>query len=247
MAILEWHSAVDLIAQHIVRIATPRGTGTGFLVSHGKTHTICGIATAAHVVDHSHFWEEPIRIEHPRSGSSLLIRHNQRAIFLDSQRDTAALLFEKSTLPLPTETLSLAPDKMYLKTGNEIGWLGFPAISSELCFFGGRISAWLQNERAYLVDGVAINGVSGGPAFHITIGGILIMGVVSAYMPNRATGETLPGLGVIRDVSQFHELAPTFASLEEAKSEETPPSASPVSTMLSGEPEEPIQARRSFQ
>ena len=75
------------------------------------------------------------------------------------------------------------------------------------------------------MDGVAINGVSGGPAFHVT--GVeempvLIMGVVSAYVPNRATGETLPGLSVVRDVAQFHELAPTFASLDQAKSAESP-------------------------
>jgi hypothetical protein len=224
MADLQWHEAVDLIAPHIVRIATPRGSGTGFLVSHGKTNTICGIATAAHVVDHAHYWEEPIRLEHTLTGTSLVIRPAQRAVFLDPKRDTAAILFDKAHLPLPTETLGLAPDKMYLKTGNELGWLGYPAISSNLCFFGGRISAWLPEELAYLVDGVAINGVSGGPAFHLLGEIVLIMGVVSAYMPNRATGETLPGLGVIRDVSQFHELAPTFASLEDAKSEETSPS-----------------------
>jgi hypothetical protein len=219
---MEWHEGVDIIAPHIVRIAMPRGTGTGFLVSHGKTNAIVGIATAAHVVDHAHYWEEPIRIEHTASGGSLVIRQNQRAVFLDSKRDTAAVLFDKGNLALPTESLGLAPHKMYLKTGNEIGWLGYPAISTDLCFFGGRISAWLDTEGAYLVDGVAINGVSGGPAFHLTGGSLLIMGVVSAYMPNRATGETLPGLGVVRDVSQFHELAPTFASLEAAKEEETP-------------------------
>jgi len=241
---LEWHAAVDIIAPYIVRIATPRGTGTGFLVSHGKTNTIVGVATAAHVIDHSHYWEEPIRIDHAHSGESLLVRHTQRAVFLDPKRDTAAILFEKGRLPFPIETLGLAPHKMYLKTGNEIGWLGFPTISSELCFFGGRISAWLQDERAYLVDGVAINGVSGGPAFFLAGNSVLVMGVVSAYMPNRATGETLPGLGVIRDVSQFHELAPTFASLEAAKSEETPPTAVP-SSQSSGDPDGSVVAKRA--
>ena len=61
---MEWHEGIDTVAPHIVRIATPRGTWTGLLISHGKTNTIVGIATAAHVIDHAHYWEEPIRIEH---------------------------------------------------------------------------------------------------------------------------------------------------------------------------------------
>ncbi len=81
-----------------------------------------------------------------------------------------------------------------------------------------------SGDEAYLVDGVAINGVSGGPAFAIVGKEIVIMGVVTAYVPNRATGEVLPGLAVVRSVKQFHELAPQFADLDQAKSQETPPS-----------------------
>jgi hypothetical protein len=108
------------------------------------------------------------------------------------------------------------------------------------------VSCWLSGQGAYLVDGVAINGVSGGPAFHVT--GVeempvLIMGVVSAYVPNRATGETLPGLSVVRDVAQFHELAPTFASLDQAKSAESPPGPPPV---LEEEPPHEIPSRRAI-
>ena len=76
------------------------------------------------------------------------------------------------------------------------------------------------------MDGVAINGVSGGPAFHLTTVEnmpVIIMGVMSAYVPNRATGEVLPGLSVVRGVAQFHELLPTFESLDQAKSQESPP------------------------
>jgi hypothetical protein len=87
------------------------------------------------------------------------------------------------------------------------------------------VSAFVENQSAYLVDGVAINGVSGGPAFHIldvAEDPVVVMGVVSAYVPNRATGEVLPGLSVVRHVEQFHELAPTFASLDQAKEAEQP-------------------------
>lgn len=222
-----WSEAVEIVQNHVVRIATPRGSGTGFLISNSHRSPVCGIATAAHVVDDSHYWEEPIRIEHSVSGQLTMVRREERAIFLDEERDTAAILFNRGDLPLPPDPLPLGPEEMFLKVGNEIGWLGFPAIpAARLCFFRGTISAWVASQNAYLVDGVAINGVSGGPAFHrLDVDGpsLLLIGVVSAYMPNRATGEVLPGLSVVTDVTQFHKLAPTFASLGQAKEAEPPP------------------------
>lgn len=128
MAQLTWSQAVELVEPHVVRISTPRGSGTGFLISNGKQNAICGIATAAHVVDNAHYWEEPIRIDHVSSGKSVVIRRDERAVKLDPGRDTAALLFGRGELPLPAEPLPLAPKGMFLKVGNEIGWLGFPAI-----------------------------------------------------------------------------------------------------------------------
>lgn len=219
---LTWYEAVDLICPHIVKLSAPQGQGTGFLISIGNDR--CAIATASHVIDEAHYWEQPIRIDHPFSGKTLLVRHNQRAVFLDPARDTAAILFEKGDVPFPAQNLPLVPIAKFLKVGNEIGWLGFPAMARDkLCFFGGKISAWTEEEKTYLVDGVAINGVSGGPAFCILGDRVVLVGVVSAYMPNTATGEALPGLSVVRDVSQFHELSPTFASIEQAKQEQSPP------------------------
>lgn len=70
---------------------------------------------------------------------------------------------------------------------------------------------------AYLIDGVAINGVSGGPVMYGTeTDGIQIVGTVSAYQANRVTGETLPGLLIAQDVSHFHTVASTVQSLDEA-------------------------------
>ena len=227
MGILQWYEAVEKIQPYVFKISTPRGSGTGFLISVQKNEPVCAIATAAHVIDHAHYWEEPIRIDHSISGKSVLVRHRKRAVFLDANRDTAALLFEHGDIPVPSTPLILTPKDKYLRVGNDIGWLGFPAISgANLCFFGGKISAWLQEQEAYLVDGVMINGVSGGPAFHLSEDlPPIIMGVVSAYVPNRATGEALPGLGVVRGITQLHELAPTFASLDQAKAQESPPAA----------------------
>jgi len=62
---------------------------------------------------------------------------------------------------------------------------------------------------------------------------------VSAYIPNRATGEVLPGLAEMRGVEQFQELTKQFKSLDEAKGKETiqkgaPPPAPEASTPESG-------------
>jgi len=217
----EWHETVDLVTPHVVRISTPEGSGTGFLVSATKSTQLCAIATAAHVVSHSHYWEEPIRIEHQASGKTRLLKVGDRAILIDDAKDTAAVLFERRDLPLPPEPLALSDRDKHFKAGVEIGWLGFPAIPrASLCFFSGRISAWVPTDDAYLVDGVAINGVSGGPAF--ALWGGMLAGVVSAYIPNRRSGEVLPGLAVVRGVSQFHDVAMSLPTLDDAKSEQTP-------------------------
>ena len=228
MAETEWHQAVEVIRPHVVRIQSPQGSGTGFLFARSANKSIMGIATAAHVVDQAHYWEQPIRIQSADTGNTVVLRPNQRAIVLDESRDTAAIAFNSDMLQMPNEPLDLIPGGNYFKVGTTIGWLGYPAISSSnLCFFRGAVSAWVQGSSAYLVDGVAINGVSGGPAFVGAEGHVMIMGVVSAYMPNRATGETLPGLGIVRDVAQLQSLLEPIKSLDEAKAEETAPAEPP--------------------
>lgn len=220
---MEWHEGIQLLQPHLVHITTPRGSGTGWLVSASKTTDLCAIATAGHVVDYAHYWEEPIRILHAQSGKSVLFRAADRAIYLDGSIDSAAIVIRRGDLPLPEEPLALFDAGYYMKPGNEIGWLGFPAVHpSHACFFSGRISFFDETKKHYLVDGVAINGVSGGPTFRLT-DKVELLGIVSAYMPNRATGEALPGLAVIQDVTQFHGIAQRFKDLDEAKSDETPP------------------------
>ncbi len=222
----EWYNIIELVAPYVVRIWTPQGSGTGFLVSVSQSTPLCAIATAAHVIAHAHYWEEPLRIEHQASAKTLLLRQPDRAINIDTSKDTAAITFERGDLAFPDNILTLIEKGKYFKAGVEIGWLGYPAIPrASLCFFSGRISAWIEAENAYLVDGVAINGVSGGPAF--TLWGGMLAGVVSAYIPNRETGEALPGLAVVRGVSQFHEVADSFRTLDEAKATETPATEPP--------------------
>jgi len=228
MPSLDWYQAVELLDEHIFKISTPSGFGTGFLLSIGETSELCSVATAAHVVRHAHQWEEPMRVEHYASGERVLLHEPERAVFVDDRLDTAAVCFSKRVLPVPEEPLRLGPEDTHLKVGNEVGWIGFPAMTPETpCFFAGRISAYLSEQNSYLVDGVAINGVSGGPAITIDPDGITVMGIVSAYIPNRATGEPLPGLCLLSDVTHLQSTLKFLKSLGQAKEEEETPGALP--------------------
>lgn len=151
---MEWHEGIKAIQPHIVHISTPRGSGTGWLVSVSSKTDLCAIATAAHVIDWSHNWEAPIRIFHPASGKSVLFRAEERAIHLESAIDSAALVIPRGDVPFPDQTLDLIESGYYIKPGVEIGWLGFPAIHpSNACFFSGRISYYNGSNKQYLVDG----------------------------------------------------------------------------------------------
>lgn len=230
---MEWHEAIDAVWPHVYRITTPQGSGTGFLLRASSSRQLIAVATAAHVIDHAHFWEQPLRLEHVESGASVLLRHDQRAIRLSYETDSAAVLFQADPAGLPETSLPLFDRDHFLKQGVDVGWLGFPAVRrADLCFFRGTVSAYIEGEHSYLIDGVAINGVSGGPVFRIGYPGVELIGLVSAYVPNRATGETLPGLAIARDVQELHLAADSFQSLAEAKAEETPaePPPSPSSS-----------------
>lgn len=221
----EWHEAINTLHPSIVRISSPDVSGTGVFIARSNSKPLCVIATAAHVIKHAHNWELPIRIFQPSTGKSEMLKHESRAINIDVDSDEAVITFEPKELKFPQDPPPLLEKGYSIKPGVEIGWLGFPSVSpSQLCFFSGRISAFLKKEAWYLVDGVSINGVSGGPVFRrISNGGVELLGIITGYIPNRATGETLPGLAVVVDVTKFHNMASEFHSLHDAKAQETPP------------------------
>jgi hypothetical protein len=178
----------------------------------------CGIATAAHVLYQADKWKQPIQIFHSESNQTLFLQANERVITIDWETDSAVLLFNKVELPLPENLIPLLPTSTPLSIGLEVGWLGFPAIESfTLCFFSGIISARQDFRKAYLIDGVAIQGVSGGPVLYSTgTEGIQFIGTVNAYKANRVTGEALPGLLIAQDVSHFHGVLQHVRSVDEA-------------------------------
>jgi hypothetical protein len=71
------------------------------------------------------------------------------------------------------------------------------------------------------------------------------MGLALSVIPNRATGDVLPGLAVARHIFPFHDLIKRFRSLEEAKQEETPLPVEPPTGTPIDEPRSPVPTRRS--
>lgn len=233
---MNWNAIVDRVSPYIVKIETPTGHGTGFLCLYNDDRTFCGIATARHVVNYADEWQQPIRIH--QSDNTAFLKESDRVIWDDPAADSAVILVQTGKLKLPEVLIPLLPIEVPLSIGSEVGWLGFPAVAPySLCFFSGMVSAREEWRHAYLIDGVAINGVSGGPVMYSTdADGVQIVGSISAYVSNRATGEALPGLALARDVSYFHNSISKIKSLDEAGKQKKEKQVQEASTPAPQEP-----------
>jgi hypothetical protein len=123
-----------------VKIDTPSGHGTGFVFCYNENKTMCGIATAKHVVSYADQWQQPIRINHHPSTTNAFLKEDDRFIDLDTDTDSAVILFLTRNLDrLPKDPLPLLDYNETLPTGAEVGWLGYPGIAAlTLCFFAGK-------------------------------------------------------------------------------------------------------------
>ena len=217
---MSWADLFKKIRPYIMYIETPRVSGTAFLFTYNKGKTVAGFATAAHVVSHADDWKEPIKLIHYETKREFFLTDDDRVIFIDLARDSAVILTKNDDLGTPQETLPLIDPDKFLSIGVEVGWVGFPSIASpNLCIFTGRISSHIKDFDSYLIDGVAINGVSGGPVFYSPqkTSMLKIIGTVSLYMPNRIYGDTLPGLLRVQDVTTFHNTINAITSWDEAR------------------------------
>jgi len=216
---MDWEKTVAKVSPYIVKIETPSGSGTGYLCFYRETKKWCGVATAAHVVEDADEWQQPIKLHNYNFTKHKFLKEAERFIWVDKKLDSAVIFFDPSDLELPEEIIALRPKEKPIIIGNEVGWLGFPAIEPyKLCFFSGNISARRDDDSAYLIDGVAINGVSGGPVFYLeATDGVQFVGIVSAYRINRQSGEALPGLLIAQDVSHAHNIIEHMNSFDEAK------------------------------
>ena len=204
---LPWDQVIDRVANSVFCISVDDFAGSSFVVSlakddaSGTFHTI--LATAWHVLRDVENPEQKLRIT-SWDGTRTFVAGDSRTevIRLGSDVfDTALIHIEtkEPTLDI-ADLLPLFPSDSVLARGAGVGWLGFPTIADpELCFFRGCISGYLNDPPAYLVDGVAINGVSGGPVFDDRCH---LVGLVSAYIPNRLDDQTLlQGLSSITPIN----------------------------------------------
>ena len=218
---MNWQSAAADITPSVVKIETPSMGGTGFLYMYNDTKEFCCIATALHVISEAFKWEQPIRIVHQVSRKSIYLKETDRIVFPDLETDSAVIFFPRRDIPFPDNTLKMFPSSSVLPIGQEVACLGFPAIEpSTLCLFSGNISAHQQIEKSYIIDGVSIHGLSGGPVFCLSEAPIFtpqVIGIVSAYKVNRTTGEALPGLLYAHDVSHFYNTIKQINSFDDAR------------------------------
>lgn len=213
---MNWEEVYNWIAPYIVRVQTPTGHGTGFLFSIFPNGSPLAIATAWHVVDHAHLWKEPIKLWHYSSGQEFYIPGDQVNIIPEPAVDGASIILNSGLLPFPSFPPKLFAENPHdIGIGGELAWVGFPAIASNsLCFFTGNVSTRLHAERSFLIDGVSIPGVSGGPViYNHKINGAQIVGMVTEYHPNRHLGQSLPGLVLARDMSHFVNIDSHIKSL----------------------------------
>lgn len=200
---MDWHNHALRVRPHVVRITTPDLSGTGFLIRRHEGRF--SIATAAHVVRNASTWRQTITIHHDAFTEPLMLWPQDRTVGLHPQLDSAYLSADLPELrddTFPEEPIELVPLDRNIRQGVEVGWLGYPYMvpNGALCFFCGHVSA--HGDQRYFIDGVSIPGVSGGPAFCMASAGrgeperLTILGSITAYSPNRADGEALPGLMV---------------------------------------------------
>ena len=148
----------------------------------------------------------------------MFLKESDRVIWYDEGKDSTVVLVSTGQVIITFQRILYHSSQLSDDMGVEVGWLGYPAIAQHtLCFFSGNVSAWQEYRNAYLIDGVAINGVSGGPVlFSTTADGVQIVGSISAYRASRAAGESLPGLSIAQDVSHFHEMVTRIRTFDEA-------------------------------
>jgi len=218
---IDWQGEVLKLRPTMFKILTPNGHGTGFLIFKNDKN-VCGIATAYHVISHAIDWKEPIKLKQFSTSRERFLEDNPnvRVVKYDESKDLALIMFiNDGTFDFECTLPDLTEVNQIVDQGTQIGWNGFPVIApNDLCFFSGYISSHIKEQDSYLVDGVAINGVSGAPAFfpEKETGKIKICGVISNYFPNTSTGQSLPGLSMIRSVTPLKLECESLKSLDEA-------------------------------
>jgi hypothetical protein len=206
-----WNKVVDRIAPLVFRIYTGNSAGTGFVISVGSAdsdeyhHAI--LATAWHVIEEAA--SNPIDVQIVSVDRTKVFDTHADRMHVQQigevVHDTGLIMLSTKKQIIEQRQLApIMPFHLKLARGAEVGWLGFPGfVDPELCFFHGHVSGYLNEPPTYLIDGVAINGVSGGPVFDDRAH---LIGLVSAYIPNRVDAQTtLPGLAALMPINAIRQ------------------------------------------
>jgi Trypsin-like peptidase domain len=219
---LTWHGAAARIPKVLFQVYTNYGNGRG-------TCFLLSVATPEENVYYGMFATAWHVLKDVKSMEGIRLVSADRKKTLNSQNSTihyeklreeiydTAIIIVKTDKPIIDEAnlLPIPPKDLLLAQGAEIAWMGFPGLVEPApCFFHGYISGYQDNPPRYIVDGVAINGVSGGPVFdkHAQLAGL-----VSAYRPNKRDDNViLPGVSLllpINSIRYFMENLPNSITL----------------------------------
>lgn len=172
MAKLGWHQAVKMMLKNVVKVSTlGNGYGSGVIVPTPKNAPgNCCVLTAYHVIQKAEETGATIEIELAESQEKIILPSLARTIFTAKDRDQALVLFNVAVGLGDASKFKLLSVNRHYVPGVEFGWLGYPALEiakNTPCFLHGRVSAYLDEVEAYLVDGFSIHGVSGGRFFAV--------------------------------------------------------------------------------
>jgi hypothetical protein len=193
-----WADVIPRVERLVYQVKADAGRGTAFAISvatpsGNQHHTM--FATAWHVVEGAVGNDATLDLVGKDGVLVSGLTTGPVSVYpVGPPEYDAAMIVVPTRVPLVSIVdLHAMPLETMLNRGAELGWLGYPALAApDLCFFRGNVSGHRKDPPCYLVDGVGINGVSGGPAFDADG---LIVGMVSSYIPNQENrGLTLPGL-----------------------------------------------------
>jgi Trypsin-like peptidase domain len=203
----DWPHACDDVTHSIFRVRAGGLLGTGFVVS--VLPTTAGdrwfraiLVSARHVLKEAEDGSVDVTLE-SADGTRTFATSSGDRMFMElsylgpPEYDIGCMLLESDHEILPLHQLRpLYPIEDLAGPGTEVGWLGYPGIGSgQLCFFHGYVSAVGGTPQTYLIDGTAVHGASGSPVFDKRG---QIVGILSAYIPNRRPGGlVLPGLSSV--------------------------------------------------
>lgn len=157
---MPWFEVVERFGNYTFRIYTDSAMGTGFLVMVGSAMGhIAALATAWHVVKKA------------ETGTSLRIcNRNDNEVARSLGGNMAVMEVENgldsALVVIKTKAEIFPQDLLLPQLPADVGWMSYPGtVEPELCFFHSHIAGTLKKPPIYFVDGVATNGVSGGPVF----------------------------------------------------------------------------------